>query len=186
MSETINEMLADISNQVGVDDDKLSTLAQLAWDQSEREKRIANIEKSLKQEKAELQKLKTEIIPDFMDEIGIESFTTTGGATIKVEPFYQCSIPKERKDEAFKWLTEHGYEDIIKVHVGFTFGKAEYAEACELARVLDELGYATVPVMNVHPMTLKGWVRMMAEDGSDFPLDLFGAFIGRTTKIKGN
>lgn len=185
MSDTINEMLADISDQVGVDDDKLSTLSQLAVSQDQSEKAIKVLEDRLKAEKALLQKLKTETIPDFMDEVGIESFTTSSGATIKVEPFYQCSIPKDRKQEAFKWLSDQGYEDIIKVGVNFTFGKSQYDEALELCRTLDEMGYATVPVLNVHPMTLKGWVRMMAEEANDFPLDLFGAFIGRTTKLKG-
>jgi hypothetical protein len=184
MSETINEMLADISQEIGVDDDKLSTLAKLAQRQEAMEKAIADTEQLIKERKAELQKLKTETIPDFMDEVGIESFVTSSGRQIKVEPFYQCSIPKDRKDEAFKWLTEHGYEDLIKVNVGVTFGKSQYEEACELSRTLDELGYPVVPVLNVHPMTLKGWVRNMSEEGEEFPLDLFGAFIGRTTKLK--
>lgn len=184
MSETVNEMLADISKEVGVDDDKLATLSRLANNQVAEEEGIKLIEEQLKEAKARLQKLKTETIPEFMDEVGIESFTTSGGATVKVEPFYQCSIPKARKDEAFSWLSQHGYEDLIKVSVGLSFGKSQYAEACELARTLDELGYPCIPVLNVHPMTLKGWVRMMAEEAEEFPLDLFGAFIGRNTKIK--
>ena len=184
MSETLNEMFADISKEIGVDDDNLATLSAYAIEQAGIEDSIAQLEEQLKARKGELQKLKTEIIPDFMDEVGMESFTLSSGATIKVEPFYQCSIPKDRKDEAFKWLTDNGYEDLIKVGVTFSFGKSQYDEAVELCRVLDELGYSTVPVLSVHPMTLKGWVRMMAEEAEEFPLDLFGAFIGRTTKIK--
>lgn len=184
MSKTTNEMLADISKEIGVDEDKLSHLAKLAIAQDHEERGIRLLEEKLKEAKASLQKIKTETIPDFMDEIGIESFTTSGGMTIKVEPFYQCSIPKARKDEAFRWLSENDYEDLIKVAISLSFGKSEYEIAVEVARKLDAMGYPCVPVLQVHPMTLKGWVRMMSEEGNEFPMDLFGAYIGRTTKIK--
>lgn len=184
MSETINEMLADISEDFGVDDDKLSTLAAYAKQQGSLEDELKQLEQAIKDRKAELQKLKTETIPEFMDEVGIESFTTTDGRQLKIEPFYQCSIPKDRKDEAFAWLTQHGYGDLIKVNVTLTFGKSQYDEAIELCNKLESLGYVTTPTLNVHPMTLKGWVRSMSEEGEEFPLDLFGAFIGRITKLK--
>jgi hypothetical protein len=35
----------------------------------------------------------------------------------------------------------------------------------------------------VHPATLKSWVKEMTENGSEFPSDLFGAFIGKRAKI---
>ncbi len=36
-------------------------------------------------------------------------------------------------------------------------------------------------------MSLKSWVKEMTENGSEFPSDLFGAFIGKKAKIvKGN
>jgi hypothetical protein len=35
----------------------------------------------------------------------------------------------------------------------------------------------------VHPMSLKSWVKEMTENGSEFPSDLFGAFIGKKAKI---
>jgi hypothetical protein len=184
MSETTDAMLADIDKEIGVDEDKLSKLAKLAQEQFGIQTEIEQLEEAVKARKADLQKIKTETIPDFMDEIGIEEFTTRGGGKVKVKPFYQASIPKDRKDEAFRWLTEHGFDDIIKVSVNFAFGKSQYAEAVELCRMLDELGYSTVPVLNVHPMTLKGWVRSMSEDGEEFPQDLFGAFIGRVAEIK--
>ena len=184
MSETINEMYADISETFGVDDDKLSTLAELAAQEVREQEAIEQLEQQLKEAKGRLHKMKTEIIPDYMDELGIESFTLTNGATIKVEPFYQCSIPKARRDEAFQWLTEHGYDDLIKVNVTVTFGKSQYREACELAENITDQGYPVAPQLSVHPMTLKGWIRSMSEEGEEFPLDLFGAFIGRTTKIK--
>ena len=184
MSETTDQMLADISKDIGVDDDKLSKLSKLAQEQYGYAQQLETLEQQMKDTKARLQKLRTETIPDFMDEVGIESFTTPGGGQVKIKPFYQGSIPKDRKEEAFRWLEQHGYEDIIKVGVSFNFGKSEYAEAIELCRMLDELGYSTVPVLTVHPMTLKGWIRSMAEDGVEFPLDLFGAFIGRVSEIK--
>ena len=184
MSETTSKMFADISKEISVNDDTLSTLSQLAGEQKVHEDLIIDLEKQLKDEKAKLQKLKTETIPDFMDEVGISDFTTASGVRVVVEPFYQASIPKDRKDSAFRWLSEHGYEDLIKCNVTVSFGKSEYEDAVELCKKLEELGFPTAPVLSVHPMTLKGWVRMMAEENNEFPLDLFGAFIGRTTKLK--
>ena len=184
MSETLNALLAESVDKVGVDEDQLAQLAVLAAEQTAQERLVTSLEEQLKEAKAALKTTRTERIPEFMDEVGIQEFTTSDGVKVQVKPFYQASIPRERKDEAFRWLTEHGYEDLIKVSVNFQFGKAQYEEAVNLCKQLDELGYAATPVLNVHPMTLKGWVRSMAEDGEEFPLDLFGAFIGRKAEIK--
>lgn len=186
MSESMNELLSQAAEkQLGdVDETQLARLSEAAEQQLEIEQRVEDLEGKLKEAKQDLTQIKTQLIPDLMDEVGIQSFTLSSGDSIEVVPFYSASIPGDRKVEAFDWLRTHEYEDIIKVDVKVPFQKAEYSKAVELAQELNDKGFDAIPNMGVHAMTLKGWVRMMAEEGEEFPLDLFGAFIGRNTKIK--
>lgn len=184
MNKTVDDMLADVSeNDISVDETQLSTLAQLSEKQAEYEQAITNLEAQIKQQKEELQRLKTGTIPDFMDEIGMQSFTLKDGRQISVEPFYQGSIKEAKKAEAHQWLIDNGYGDIIKATVTVTLPREEFEYAQELCDELSRRGYNASSKMAVHGMTLKGWIRMMSEEGEDFPHDLFGAYIGRVAKI---
>jgi hypothetical protein len=180
---SVEELLAGAINE-GPSDEQLKSVMELAERQLDLERLVEEREASLSDVKRKLQQLKTEALPDAMATAGIASFTLTNGKTVEVSPFYSASIPKDRHEEAMKWLEEHGHDSIVKVEVQASFGKNEYAKALELARELDELGYPCVPVMSVHHTTVKAWVRAMSESNQEFPMDLFGAFIGNVTKIK--
>jgi len=45
-------------------------------------------------------------------------------------------------------------------------------------------GYEPQQKEDVHASTLKAWVRERIEAGDEFPMDLFGAFIGQRAIIK--
>jgi hypothetical protein len=63
------------------------------------------------------------------------------------------------------------------------FGKGEDSDAKIAVQALKDLGHEPVDKQSVHPMTLKSFIREQYESGSNFPADLFGAFVGNKTKI---
>jgi len=106
------------------------------------------------------------------------------GSSIEIKPFYGASIKAERQAEAFAWLREHGYDDIIKNTVSVRFGKGEDELCARLLQNLKGTGFIPEQVQKVEPMTLKAWVKEQVEKGREFPTELFGAFIGKKAIIK--
>ena len=49
---------------------------------------------------------------------------------------------------------------------------------------LTSLGLEPIDKEQVHPQTLKAFVREQVESGKPFPLELFGAFLGQKATIK--
>jgi len=49
----------------------------------------------------------------------------------------------------------------------------------------EQSGFNAQQKTEVHPQTLKAWVREQVEDGASFPMDLFGAYIGHRATIRG-
>lgn len=139
-----------------------------------------NTVKSLKQEK---QKLSVDLIPQLMDEMGIER-VDVDGVTVTRKTIVSASIPADRKEEAFGWLRDNRLDDIIKNDITVSFGKGEDNRAKDAAAVLEDRGFAPSIKTHVHPSTLKAFVRERVENGKPIDLDLFGAFITNAAEIK--
>ena len=45
-------------------------------------------------------------------------------------------------------------------------------------------GYVTDQKEEVHPQKLRAWIKERVEAGEDFPMELFGAYIGQRAVIK--
>jgi len=67
------------------------------------EAQIEDAESTLKTLKQEKQKLSVDLIPQLMDEMGIER-VDVDGVTVSRKTIISASIPAARKDEAFDWL----------------------------------------------------------------------------------
>ena len=83
--------LKDLNLQIKQEEEKLSLLKHKARDMEER------------------------IIPEMMQEAGVSLLKLSDGSTVEVKPFYAAKIPESRVDEAFSWLRNRGYEDLIKI-----------------------------------------------------------------------
>ena len=100
--------------------------------------------------------------------------------------FYPASIDikEEKRAQAYEWLREKGFDDIIKNTVSVRFGRGE-DQLCEaLLNLLREQNYPVEQAQKIEPQTLKAWVREMVERGSEFPTELFGAYVGQKATIK--
>ena len=147
------------------------------------EEQIGEREKELKDMKREAEKVSGEVIPTIMQEMNISSLKLADGSSVEVKPVYGASIPVAHREEAFKWLRDHGLGDLIKNEITVSFGRDEDNKAQQYAVLAQGQGYQPVQKLKVEPMTLKALVRERIESGQDMPTDLFNVFAGNPTKI---
>jgi hypothetical protein len=108
------------------------------------------------------------------------------GSKITVKPFYSASIPEENRAQAYEWLRDHGYDDIIKNTISVRFGRGEDELSVRLLNLLGTQGYPAEQAQKIEPQTLKAWVKERVEKGQTVDTELFGVFIGQKAIIKSN
>ena len=189
---TMNDLLSEMASDSGgspdkidqLDDSQLDGVSRLANEAATLEQKLAEQERAMKDTKAALHKITDEQLPEALEEMGLQKFTLTDGSEISVKPIYSASIPKDRREEAFQWLRDHEFGDLVKNNVTVTFGRGEDEAAEEFMNLCGSQGYAPDQLEKVEPMTLKAWLRERVEAGDAVPLDLFGAFISQRATIK--
>jgi hypothetical protein len=139
---------------------------------------------SLKEKEEQYRNLTEVSIPEAMAEAGMKKFVMEDGSMIDVKPFYGASIPKARQAEAFQWLRDHGFDDIIKNTVSVRFGRREDELCSRLLELLRTQGFIPEQSEKVEPQTLKAWVKERIEKGQPVDSELFGVFIGQKATIK--
>jgi hypothetical protein len=105
------------------------------------------------------------------------------GSSVEVKPFYAARIPQAKVEEAFQWLRDNGFGDLIKNNVTLTFGRSEDNVAKSLVDELKKKGHNVNQTEKVEPMTLKAFVREQIQAGRNVPSDLFGVYVANKTKI---
>jgi hypothetical protein len=188
----MNDLLSEMASDGGdtpdkidqLDDGQLDGVSRLANEAAALEHKLAEQEQAMKETKAALHKITDEQLPEALEEMGLQKFTLTDGSEISVKPIYSASIPRDRREEAFQWLRDHEFGDLVKNNVTVTFGRGEDADAKEFMNLCGSQGYVPDQLEKVEPMTLKAWLRERVEAGDAVPLDLFGAFISQRATIK--
>lgn len=95
----------------------MTTLTQHAQRYRELYDRKESLEGELKDVSAELQLLKTDVLPKVMDENEIEKFTTEGVGTIYTQMKVNAYVKKEDEEKFHAWLREGGNGDLIRDYV---------------------------------------------------------------------
>ena len=184
MEQDFEENLA--SSVEKIDQSGLNTVAGLARQIRDQEKSIAELDRQLKEKKKSLLKLTDEDLPSVLAEMGISSFSLDDGSTVDVKNTYGASILVDNRPKAYDWLRENGYDDIIKNTVSSTFGRGEDDRANAFSAFAQKEGYDVNQKTEIHPQTLRAFVKERCEAGDEFPMDLFGAYIGQRAVIKGS
>lgn len=163
--------------------DKLSQLTQLAEQQAAAQSKVADLEAQLNRAREELRDIAERQVPELMDQIGISEFKTITGLKIKIDEIIRASIPKTKTALALAWLKNNGHAAMIKRVVAVSFGKGEDERADELHQRLAE-EFEVDDNASVHPSTLAAFVRERLRNGEEVPLDLFGVYRQRVSKIE--
>jgi len=164
--------------------DSLSGVADLARQAKEIGLQIEDLEVTLAEKKEAQKELLENRIPEALREIGMSKFEMTDGSMIEVKQYYSGSIPANRKGEAFEWLRSNGYDDIIKNTVACNFGRGEDEVAKQFAEFASTQGFDAQTKTEVHPQTLRAFIKERVETGEEFPMELFGAWVGQRATVK--
>ena len=167
-----------------IDQQGLTSVAALARTIRDKEAQIEHLELQLKEEKKTLLKLTDEDMPAMLAEIGLTSFVLDDGSTVDVKQTYGASILVENRPKAYEWLRENDYDDIIKNTVACQFGRGEDDLASAFAAFAQQQGYTPEQKTEIHPQTLRAFVKERVEAGEEFPMELFGAWVGQRAVIK--
>ena len=84
---------------------------------------IQEAEQTLGQLKAEYRELSEVDIPSMLSELGLSEITLKDGNKISTSTYYSARISEDKRDEAFQWLNNNGFGDIVKNTVSVSFGR---------------------------------------------------------------
>jgi len=175
--------LEQLSKEITIDTSVSQDIAELCNKLLDVQKEVTTLEDKLKKKKEEELKLSEQDIPNLMQKAGVAALKLTDGSSVEIKPYYGARIPTSRTDEAFDWLRENNYGDLIKNNVTLTFGRNEDNVAKTLVDELRQKGHNVKQAEKVEPMTLKAFVREQIEKGKNVPADLFGVYVATRTKI---
>ena len=171
-----------------LDNEDLSTLTGFAEAIIKQDAFVKELEEKLKQEKKKLLKMTDEDLPALMTEANSMEFTLLDGSKVTIKPQYGASIKVDNRPAAYEWLREHGHDDIIKNTISCQFGRGEDDLASSFKAFAEKEGYVPTQTEKIEPMSLRGFVKERVENGDEFPMELFGAYVGQRaviTKAKG-
>jgi hypothetical protein len=183
---SLTNIFENDADALKVSDEQVSGIAGLARRAKMLEKEIADLEATLSERSEQYRKLTEMTIPEAMAESGMKKFVMEDGSMIDIKPYYGASIPKARQAEAYQWLRDHNFDDIIKNTVSVRFGRGEDELCVRLLNLLGTQGYPAEQAQKIEPQTLKAWVKERVEKGEPVDTELFGVFIGQKAVIKSN
>lgn len=165
-----------------MDNNELSMLAKALADAGSAVKEANEVLKNAKEKE---RRLREEIIPEKMTELGFEEIKLDSGEKIVVFDQVYAKIPDKSREAAFDWLTKNGFDGLIKTKVSVQYSRGEAKQASLLYQELCERGLPVELKEDVHPQTLAAFLREQIAEGLDIPLELFGAYQVKSTKVKG-
>ena len=171
-----------------LDNEDLSTLTGFAEAIIKQDAFVKELDERLKEEKKKLLKMTDEDLPALMTEANSMEFTLLDGSKVTIKPQYGASIKVDNRPAAYEWLREHGHDDIIKNTVSCQFGRGEDDLASSFKAFAEKEGYVPSQTEKIEPMSLRAFVKERVENGDEFPMELFGAYVGQRaviTKAKG-
>lgn len=165
----------------------LLRVGQLAAAAAAAELRVAKQEQELKDAQAALRQIVTEDLPELLREASLKEITLEDGTKVKVVDEITCGISLERSAVCFAWLRDKGYGSIIRTDIKVSFGKEQVDAADDLyMRMVQEFGDAAEFKENVHPATLKSFIKERIAAGEPErvpPFEMFGVLPFALAKI---
>jgi hypothetical protein len=136
--------------------------------------------------KEQLNRVRMNDLPQAMMAAGVEKQRTPDGLDARL--VYECAgtlaADPEERDRQLELLIGAGAGEVVKSIVSVAFGKDEYPKAMSLIGELTKRGLTATYARNIHPMTLKSWVKERMEAGDHLPLADVGLWYGQIAKVK--
>jgi hypothetical protein len=166
MTETIDQ----------ITEDRLALVATLSQEMRDTAARIERTETALSELKAAYRRIEEERLPAAMAELGLAKITLSTGESVEVKPEVHASIPARHKQDAYQWLRENGFADLIGNKLTIEFARGQDDEATDtLAKLREKFPDRPVELVeSVHHSRLRSFVREQFESGNPVPEGLFG------------
>ena len=183
----------DFVTEAEASEDQLDAIRILIEETRDLEAMRRDLTDRLEATEGRLKELSRNILPEMMATAGLASLTIEAEGnlpayTAKAAPYYRAHIASdwepERRQEAFRLLTELGASDLIKSEVKVKFDRGSHAAAERFAVEAENRGLPTSLEENVHWKTLTGWLKEETERGTQIPLDTIGGVVGRIVTLK--
>jgi Tfp pilus assembly protein PilX len=179
------ETAPDYSAFKDIDNDStMAQLTKLARAQVDAEAAVADAEAQLLLRQNALREISEKQLPELMDSLGLEEFTTTEGRRIGITEDVRASIVKDREQEAFTWLRDIGSGKMIKRAIGVQLAMGQDEVASKVKAALAAMELDVSDKQSVHNSTLVAFVRRRLKAGEEVPLDKIGVFRQRRSKVE--
>jgi len=162
----------------------LSRLKDLVVQLQAAQAKVDELTQSLHEAEQSLRYLSDNVLPEFMDEVGLQGGLKVEGGTLELEDMLTVSVPAERREEVALWLKEIDQESVMKTLVTVVFGKGKEREAEELRTSLEQQALLATKKIDINTSTLKSIVRRRLEEGKSVPMDTVGAHLVRRARVK--
>lgn len=162
---------------------ELGEVLKLTLQLQEAEAELEKAEEAFKKAKGRVLFLSREAIPSAMEELGYKKVELGDGTKISVSEEVFYTIPDGKKDEVHQWLEDHQFGGLIKANVEMSFGKDEEGKRIAAIKALEAIGAQFSVDKSVHPMTMKAFIKEQLQEGSEVPMDLFGAQCVSVAKV---
>lgn len=173
--------------------DKLEAIRNQLRIARDMEVEISDLTQKLKDKQAEFTKIQMEVLPQLfaelnIDKLGLEAEGNLPAYDAEAKPYYKASIsaewPIEKQNEAYGWLRQHKFGDMIKNVVSAQFGKGQDKTAKKLAAFMKKEKIEFEQKSTVPWNSLTAFVKEQVEKGETLPLEVLGATVGRIVRLK--
>lgn len=164
--------------------DSMARLTLLARQQMLAEQAVAQAEAALLARQNELREIAEKQLPELMDSLGLEEFTTVDGKKIGVVEHVRASVIKEKEAEAFEWFRGIGNAKMIKRAIGVQLAMGQDELASRIKQTLAAEGLDVSDKQSIHNSTLLAFVKRRLKAGEEVPLDKISVFRQRVSKVE--
>ncbi len=180
----MNNDFSDILEEPKGESNALVQVKKTAEEQEQAEVRVEKAEAELDLAKRELRRISEVVFPELLNSLELTD-CTVADLRVQLAEKLRGSIPKAHEVEAIDWLNKHGHGNIVKRQIIIEFSKDEEKWAAKFMRDCNQRKKKLNMKVKrtVHPMTLQSWAKEMLEKAENFPMDIFGIFLQRFTKI---
>ena len=164
----------------------LELVTGLAMRQQDLEAQISEKEEELKAIQAEHREVSWKQLPELMQRLNLDSFSLANGYTISINEKLRLSLPAANKQQAMLWVDDNGGSALVKRAFIIEFSKDQEKFARKFQRDCAKRKNA-LPMeesKTVHSSTLTKFISDKLKNGDEVPLELFGAYQQRISKIK--
>lgn len=164
----------------------IEEVTKLAEKQVEAQDKVEFLTGQLSEAKEELRKIAEEFLPEKMEELGLNTFSTSDGKhRVEIVEKVRGSLPVENRPKGMLWLEANGFSGMIKSKVIVEFPRDQLPEANKLVEELRLQDKTAVVERKIEPQTLDAFIREQLSQGKEIPLNIFGVYRQRIAKVEG-